>query len=236
MKRDPKVPNVTIQESVLANQISRDQTAILASKIISVFQPVKIANVTKLDRPHSNVHWKENAIATSDTQGLNVQNAPKTTSETKMIPVKRVIAMTSVLHLHNANPTVSVLAKVVTPPKSVILAKTTILETKLDNVKHVNVTALVRHLFNVMQMVLVPVRVAIPETIATSALMSSMDFHLALLVNVMQKALKVPNVTTMGSVFVRPTLRIKSAMNVERIILIFRTVKVGILLREMRIR
>ena len=101
------MPNVTILESVLANQISRDQTAILASKIISVFQPVKIANVTKLDRPHSNVHWKENAIATSDTQGLNVQNAPKTTSETKMVPVKLVFAMTSVLYLHNANPTVS---------------------------------------------------------------------------------------------------------------------------------
>ena len=236
MKRDPKVLNVTIQESVLANQISRGQTAILVSKIILVFQTVKIANVTKLDRPHSNVHWEELAIARSDTQGLNVQNAPKTTSETKMIPVKRVIAMTSVLHLHNANPTVSVLAKVVTPPKSVIPAKPTISETKLDNVKHVNVTVMVQHPFNAIPMVLVPARVAIPEIIATNALMSSMDFHLALLVNVMQKALKVPNVTTMGSVFVRPTLRIKSAMNVERIILIFRTVKVGIFLRVMRIR
>ena len=117
-----------------------------------------------------------------------------------------------------------------------IPAKPTISETKLDNAKHVNVTVMVQHPFNAIPMVLVPARVAIPEIIATSALMSSMDFHLALLVNVMQKALKVPNVTTMGSVFVRPTLRIKSAMNVERIILIFRTVKVGILLCEMRIR
>ena len=228
--------NVTIQESALANQTFKDQTAILASKIISVFPTVKIVNVTKLDRPHSNVHWKELAIAKSATQGLNVQNAPETTSETKMVPVKRVFAMTSVLYLHNANLTVNVLAIVVTPLKSVIPAKTTISETKLDNVKHVNATAIVRHPFNAIPMVHVPVRVAFPETIATSALMSSTDFHHALLVNVMQKALKVPNVMTMASVFVRPTLRIKSARNVKRIILIFLTVKVGISLREMWIR
>ena len=54
MKKDPKVRNVIMLECVLAKQTFKELNVKVALKIIMAFRIAKNANVTKLDRHHSN--------------------------------------------------------------------------------------------------------------------------------------------------------------------------------------
>ena len=54
MKKDLKVLNAMMLECVLARQTLREKNVIVALKIIMDFRIAKNANVTKLDRHHSN--------------------------------------------------------------------------------------------------------------------------------------------------------------------------------------
>ena len=75
MKKDLKVRNAMTLECVLAKQTLKELNVIVALKIIMAFRIAKNANVTKVDRHHSNACQMDRVFVRLDLLEQNVQNA-----------------------------------------------------------------------------------------------------------------------------------------------------------------